>query len=291
MGSCFAGTAFAQYQPSTAAEMTDFIGQVVQATEKKGEAVIHSECGIFTIRTNRQAMFSTRMLYPGHEYTVILLSDRMIPNFKFVLWRREGDNWVRVDSSNQNLVKAKNIQSTLLGDMETVQLQPQTSQEYAFQMVSISDKNETGHYGLIIQQRPASTTDGSTSGNGGQSNARTGDRFFKTRGYEWAYLKKDANSDRMLVDGEWQKSTDEGLFMANAGRSDFQQLQPTSLAAKYTLNSSKTQNGVVAYYLTHTSGIAATVEVDAARQKLTLWSKSSGRDYVIVYTVVESYDH
>ena len=270
--------------------MTDFIGQVVVESEKKGETVIHSECGIFTIRSNRQVTFTARMLYPGHVYSVILISDRMIPDFKFVLWRREGADWVRVDSSNQDLVRTKNIQSKLLGDMEVLPVRPATAQEYAFQLVSMSDKNETGRFGLIIQEHLSNTT-GATD-NSGRSEQGSGSRFFKTKGYEWAYLKLDATTNNMIVDGQWQQSTDQGLFTANEERKDFEQLQPTSLATKYTLNSVTTQNGIVAYNLTHiASKVAATVEVDAAKKTLKLWSKAAGRDYVIVYTLEESYYH
>ena len=101
-GLCHHNAALAQqYQPATAAEMTNFIGEVVAASEKNGDAVIHSECGIFSIRSSHLATFTTRTLYSGHTYGIILFSDHMIPNFKLVLWRHDGSNWVRVDSSDQ----------------------------------------------------------------------------------------------------------------------------------------------------------------------------------------------
>jgi len=288
------GTAMAQYQPKMAADMTDFLGQVVQASEKNGDVVIHSECGIFSIRSSHLATFTTRSLDAGHNYSIILFTDKMIPNFKLVLWRLDGGTWVRVDSSDQDLARAKNLNS--LGDMETINVRPSASKDYAFQLVSMSGKNETGRYGLVVQDHESgsgSSSGGSSGGNDGEryspSNGKNADHYFKTKGYKWAYLKTDPQTKKTVLDGTWQASEEEGLFVANEGKKDFRQLQPASLASTSTINSVTTPNGITAFNLTHSSGTAVTVEVDPAKQTLTIWSKSNGRDYVIVYTLTGSY--
>ncbi|HLZ87524.1 MAG TPA: hypothetical protein VKQ52_09800 [Puia sp.] len=283
---CCSRTGFAQYQPATASEMTGFVGQVVQASEKNGDVVIHSECGIFSIRSTHLATFTTRMLYTGHEYTIILFSDQMIPNFKLVLWRHDASNWVRVDSSDQDLAKARHLESKFVGDMEIVKVKPFVAQEYAFQLVSMSGKNETGRYGLVIQEHETKA-----NAYGSRPEVKSGDHFFKTQGYQWAYLKVDPVTKKNLVDGQWQTNTDEGLFMANEEKKEFQQLQPTSLASKYTINSVTTPNGITAYNLTHSSGVAATMEVDLVNKTLKIWSSANGRSYIIVYTLVDNYYH
>jgi hypothetical protein len=305
-GLCCHNSVFAQYQPATAAEMTDFIGSVVAASEKNGDVVIHSECGIFSIRSTHLATFTTRTLYTGHIYTVILFSDRMIPNFKLVLWRHDGANWVRVDSSDQDVAKARHLDSKLLGDMELLKVRPFEAKEYAFQLVSMSGKNETGRYGLIIQEHETTKADegvvrpdskdgsGSQGSNGseqGSGDMSGRDHFFKTDGYQWAYLKVDPVTHKNIVDGQWQPSKEEGLFVANLDKKDFRQLEPTSLASKYTINFVTTPNGITAFNLTHSSGVASAVEVDTVNHTLKLWSASKGRSYVIIYNLTENYYH
>jgi hypothetical protein len=338
---CFCFRGFCQYQPTTAAEMTDFIAQVVVASEKNGDAVIHTEAGIFSIRSSHLATFTSRTLFPNHDYAIILFSDRVIPNFKFVLWRLDNGRWTRVDSADQDLAKARNISGKFVGDMEVLKVHPTVAKDYAFQLVSMSGKNETGRYGLVIQMHDAkdgsgaggTSGTGGTSGNGGTNGGNGGtngangssgtssasngaggtngsgangngfnggsynsandmrDHFYKTRGYKWAYLKVDAQTKKTVLDGNWQTNTEEGLFIANEGKKDFQQLQPTNLASKYSINAVTVPNGIKAFNLTHSSGTVATVEVDLTKNTLTLWSKSNGKDYVIVYTLVENYYH
>lgn len=290
----------AQYHPKMAADMTEFLGQVVQASEKNGDVVIHSECGIFSIRSTHLATFTTRSLNAGHNYSIIMFTDLMIPNFKLVLWRLDGNNWVRVDSSDQDAARAKNLNS--LGDMEVINVRPSVSKDYAFQLVSMSGKNETGRYGLVVQDHESKSgnngNNGSSgnegtsgTGNNGSNSAggRNANHYFKTKGYKWAYLKTDPETKKTILDGTWQTSEEEGLFVANEGKRDFRQLQPTGLASTSTINSVTTPNGITSFDLTHSSGTAVTVEVDPARQTLTIWSKSSGRDYVIVYTLTGNY--
>ena len=152
-----------EYHPSTAVQMNEYLQQVVDLSEKDNWSVIRAECGIFSIRS-QVIDYGTRILYPGHVYTIKVFTDKMIPDFKLVVWRaNDANQYERLDSSDFNELRLKNITTDFLGDMEIVTVTPSVAREYAYQIVSMTGRNKTGHYGLVIQEKEV--TQGSTGQN------------------------------------------------------------------------------------------------------------------------------
>ena len=303
-----------EYHPSTAVQMNEYLQQVVDLSEKDNWSVIRAECGIFSIRS-QVIDYGTRILYPGHVYTIKVFTDKMIPDFKLVVWRaNDANQYERLDSSDYNELKSKNITTDFLGDMEIVTVTPGVAREYAYQIVSMTGRNKTGHYGLVIQEKEV--TQGSTGQNssggatdrssayrpatrhsGYQSAGRNGgsqgsgstannQHYVRTGSYEWAYLKENLFNHREVVDGNWQQASVKGLFAINEVQRTIEQLEPANLKASYRINNVSTQGKVITYQTTHVaSGTSANITVDLNASMLMIRSLSNRRPYLIKYYI------
>jgi hypothetical protein len=306
------------YHPATAMEMNDYLQQVVESSETEYKMpVIRAECGIFSMRD--VVDYSTRTLYPGHQYIIKLFTDRMIPDVRLVLWQLNTANnkYVRIDSSEKNELPVRNIKSDLLGSMVEVTVTPAAAAEYSFQIVSTSDRNRTGRFGVIIQQTDVpqnsnKSSQNSGTGSGGyrpvtrnneyRSTNRSGSDqgsnehnggattssqvYIRTGSYEWVYLKENFFTHHETPDGSWQTQSVKGLFAVNIPMKTIEQLEPANLKGTFRINNVNTQGKVITYQTTHeTSGVSATIIVDLAASTLKIRSVSNNRPYMIVYYI------
>jgi hypothetical protein len=293
------------YHPSTAVEMNEYLQQVVENSEKDNWSVIRAECGIFSVRSE-VIDYGTRILYPGHVYTIKVFTDEMISDFKLVVWRaNDANQYERFDSSDYNELRLKNITTNFLGDMEIVTVTPSVAREYAYQIVSMTGRNRTGHYGLVIQEKEVSQGSSGQNSSSQNSSSRAADRsnayrpvtrknestvnsqhYIRTGSYEWAYLKQNLFTHREVAESNWQQASVKGLFAVNEVQRTIEQLEPANLKATYRINNVSRQGRVVTYEATHVaSGTLASITVDLSNSMLMIRSISNRKPYLIRYYI------
>jgi hypothetical protein len=298
--------------PNSASFLNDVLRLAVEKMEKRNENIVHAESGIFTINKNLVSDYTSRRLYPGNTYTIVVFTDTRIQDFKLLVWKsNEKKEWVRYDSVNESDHAKMTTES--IGDKETIHLAPAEERDYAFQLISNSNANKTGRYGVvIIAEVPGAknTTSGNGDGSGGTgasgsgttndganvSGGRTGvnggtasggasntgklKTFLSCDYYSFAYLKKGVN-DKWVLDGDWSRTDESSLFVLNPEETIFEHTTPT-IKSSYYVQSKKNEGKVYNYEVKSDVGNSYTFEVDLEQNKIDIVGKTDkGRWFIV----------
>jgi hypothetical protein len=285
---------FAQ-DANSASFLNDGLKNIVQKREKMEENVVHAETGIFTINRNAFTDNTSRVLYQGNTYTIVIFTDKRIPDFKLLVWKSDGKGqWQRYDSVNQN--NAASMPSKSFGDQETIRVTPAENSDYSFQLVSVSNANTTGRYGVVIMAEVAGTKkmtmvapgsggakgNGTQSGNGANgylSNTITRKTYFSCDHESAAWMKIDANN-KWALDGEWTRTEETSLFVLNPAVTVFEYSTPKAKLS-YHVESWKKEGARSTYEVKIDGGANYTLEVDVSQNIIDMIGKTTeGRWYV-----------